>query len=208
MGNYTVVQDCDVANGGGNTAYMFLAYNNDYVLAEDNTINNLGYGISPKDTNNYWWIRGNVCTNCPLGSVQLQGYVEGGNMVVEYNRMDQSAASSALSINANGAIEDGPLYIHRNTIYDRKIFVRGESIADLFNFRRNVLINDNGLEADKDGNLARIDIASTNANISFEENISEPTANEATTIDSNGLLLDSYLTANSLTRGTRGHEIA
>lgn len=195
-GNYTVVQDNVVTGGSG---YFFLGYNNTKVLVEDNIVSGMtgaSHGISPKDGNNDWFIRGNDI-EVAEGAVFIQGYdsrgVGNSNIFIEYNKLI-GASPSALSINANADGDLGPLYIRRNTFRGR-VYIRGSS--ENYSFSKNVIINSDS------GSTDRIMIGGGNvSNIIYDDNLtgSEPD----NIVDSQSYLTTSY----GSYIGSHGFEIA
>jgi hypothetical protein len=90
-------------------------------------------------------------------------------------------------------------YIYRNTFVGAVAFVGPSCDMDLEN---NVLLTITGASNDRyAGDSAPPTTTSS-------ENVVAAYSGAASIVDGNGLLLDAYLTANSLVRGTRGHEVA
>lgn len=92
-------------------------------------------------------------------------------------------------------------HVYRNTFIGLTYWQSYTTPATMY-VGDNVLLNDTGTANDVIwGDAANITITASN-------NITRTRANAATTVDANGLLLDSYLTSTGRVRGTCGHEVA
>ena len=197
-GQYTVVQDNIVTNGS--LPYFYLGYANSHVLIEDNDITGItnGYGISPKDGNSMWFVRGNK-TDIDGLSFNLQGYDSQGHgrgpMVVEFNDFK----STGNTIDIAGWIQSEQVIISRNTLRGRQYVRPTDPANGPFHFNKNVIINDDDL-----GYTDRIRIGpeGDQGTLFYDDNLVGGTADGI--VDANGLLQGAYRTSNL---GTHGHEV-
>ena len=201
-----MVQD-NIIEELGAPNYHFLGYDTAKFLYEDNEVVGTGAGgqvASPKDTCSYWSLRKNVVTELNSQFCYLQGYGgTNGAMDICYNYIVRIAGVDGQIFNTTGT--SLPNGIYRNTVVAR-FYIRANDGLCEHNFTKDVIINDDSGFIDR---IRLADILDGPPEINYDNNVSEPVSNQNTTIDNvTGYLLESYLSANGITRGTRGHEVA
>lgn len=208
--NNTFSDFTTITNGGGSIWYSVT-----YGVFEGNTITgmNLGgstEGFRTKGRCAYVTTRNNRAPTAQSFGQAVLSHYQGtdGNQgdTPNYNELcwnyvRQGASSDGASWYGAATYAPWTGYSYRNTLLGECDFSAWSQTCSLL-LQENVLLNHSGNANDNSGSpVIGLTITDTN-------NIKSVFANAATTVDANGLLLSAYLTANGLTRGTRGHEVA
>jgi hypothetical protein len=218
MRRYISVVNCNFSQMSGlQTGALFVSYATEHIVFEGNTWEtiNAGSGIYPKGASSYVTVRNNRmyasnwCRHLYIyqGTYNYPGYNNIGNEVCwnyaksvgSGSTTDQATLDWGRSSSTEVAWEG---WAYRNTIVGAVVFIEwNTSRPSVIYVDNNVFLNSSGTANDMTTNQYA---ATTIAN----NNILRTKVNEPTTIDADGKLLDSYLTANNIVRGTIGHEIA